>query len=119
MITSTNPYWWEVNFSSLGSTDSPSAVAFNFTLILSGLLLITLSSHLLDDITKLLKGLSTKAQNARVGLLKILFIFIGICMAGVGIFTYAEHPTLHNLSAYSMVLGFAIMIIGLKKLFHL
>lgn len=116
MITASNPYWWQVNFSSLGSTDSPSAVAFNFTLILSGLILITLSSHLLDDITKLLKGMSTKAQNVRVGLLKKLFIFIGVCMAGVGIFTYAEHPALHNLSAYSMVIGFAIIIIGLKKI---
>ncbi len=116
MITATNPLWWEVNFSSLGSTDSKSAVAFNFTLILSGLILITMSSHLIDDIHKLLGNMSERSENVRVNTLKILFIFIGICMACVGIFTYAEHPALHNLSAYSMVLGFAIIIIGLKKI---
>lgn len=116
MITATNPLWWEVNFSSLGSTDSKSAVAFNFTLILSGLILITMSSHLIDDIHKLLSNMSKRSENARVNILKVLFVLIGICMAGVGIFTYAEHPGLHNLSAYSMVLGFAIIIIGLKKI---
>lgn len=115
MITSSDPLWWEINFSSLGSLSGPSAKVFNFTLLLSGMVLITMSFHLLDDIKKLLSS-SVKSKNARINVLKVLFVFIGICMAGVGIFTYAQDPLMHNLSAYSMVLGFAIMIIGLKKI---
>lgn len=115
MITSSDPLWWEINFSSLGSLSGPSAKVFNFTLLLSGMVLITMSFHLLDDIKKLLSS-SVKSKNARINVLKVLFVFIGICMAGVGIFTYAQDPLMHNLSAYSMVLGFAVMIIGLKKI---
>jgi type IV secretory pathway VirB3-like protein len=74
-----------------------------------------MSFHLLDDIRKLLDS-SAKSKDARINTLKVLFVFIGICMAGVGIFTYAQDPLMHNLSAYSMVLGFAIIIIGLKKI---
>ncbi|MDQ5943908.1 MAG: hypothetical protein QG675_676 [Patescibacteria group bacterium] len=116
MITSSNPLWWQINFSSLGSIAGPSAKVFNFTLLLSGMVLITMSFHLLDDIRKLMISGSNKSKNARINILKGLFVFIGICMAGVGVFTYAENPLMHNLSAYSMVLGFAIIIIGLKKI---
>ncbi len=48
-----------------------------------------------------------------------MFVFIAICLAGVGIFPYyvdTYSAVLHNLSAYSMMLGFAILIIGIKKL---
>lgn len=116
MITSADPLWWQINFSSLGSLSGPSAKVFNFTLLLSGMVLITMSFHLLDDIRKLMSSDSDKSKTTRINILKGLFIFIGICMAGVGIFTYAEDPLMHNLSAYSMVLGFAIIIIGLKKI---
>ena len=116
MITSSDPLWWQINFSSLGSMTGPSAKVFNFTLLLSGMVLITMSFHLLDDIRKLMKSGSDKSKATRINMLKGLFVFIGICMAGVGIFTYAQDPLMHNLSAYSMVLGFAIIIIGLKKI---
>lgn len=113
MITATNPLWWQVNFSSLGSAGTPSSFAFNFTLILSGLLLITLSSHLLDDINKLLQV--SRNTTAKITTLKVLFALMGLCMAGVGLFTYAAHPVLHNLSAYTMVAIFAILILSMHK----
>lgn len=113
MLTAGNPQWWQENFSSLGSQTGISAIAFNFTLILSGFILITLCSHLLDDV-KHIK--SPKGKEPNIRLLKILFVFIGLCMAGVGFFPYADTPLMHNLSAYSMVLGFGVMIIGLKKI---
>ena len=116
MITSTDPLWWQINFSSLGSLTGPSAKVFNFTLLLSGMVLITMSFHLLDDIRKLMVSDSNISKSTRINILKGLFIFIGICMAGVGIFTYAKDPLMHNLSAYSMVMGFGIIIIGLKKI---
>lgn len=115
MITSTNPLWWQENFSSLGSNPSPSALAFNFTLILSGLILVCLSGYILNDIKSFMKA-TKESVNVRIRLLHGLFIFIGLCMAGVGFFPYYLHPLAHNFSAYSMVIGFAIMIFGLKKI---
>lgn len=117
MVTAANPLWWQENFSSLGSTDTASSVAFNFTLILSGLILITLSFHIIEDLHRFLTSNKPKQSTARrLNLLKLLFVFIGICMAGVGFFPYSEAPIMHNLSAYSMVLGFAVMIVALKKI---
>ena len=113
MLTAGNPAWWQENFSSLGSQSGVSAIAFNFTLILSGLILIALSSHLLNDLEKQKFTNSTKPK---IRLLKGLFIFIGICMAGVGLFPYSDAPLMHNVSAYSMVFGFGVMIVGLKKI---
>lgn len=113
MLTAGNPLWWQENFSSLGSETGISAIAFNFTLILSGFILIVLSSHLLDDLKRIK---SPAGQHPNIRLLKILFIFIGLCMAGVGFFPYAEAPLMHNFSAYAMVLGFGVMIVGLKKI---
>lgn len=113
MITATNPLWWQINFSSLGSAGTPSSFAFNFTLILSGLLLITLSSHLLEDIHML--AVAKPHNQMKTRFLKVCFILIGVSMAGVGVFTYAAHPALHNLSAYTMVAIFAVLVICIHK----
>jgi hypothetical membrane protein len=113
MITSQNPYWWEQNFSSLGTSSSFSSLAFNYTLILSGFLMICMSQHLFADL-QAITGHRRGQINANV--IRALFVFIAICLAGVGLFPYSQHPALHNLSAYSMVLGFATLIIGLRWL---
>lgn len=112
MITSQNPYWWQENFSSLGTTDSVSSLAFNYTLILSGLLMVCMSQHLFADLN-LLTGTS-KQQKINANWIRALFVFIALCLAGVGFFPYNQQPQLHNFSAYSMAFGFAALVVGLR-----
>lgn len=115
MATSQNPYWWQVNFSSLGTTGSASALAFNITLILSGLLLLCLTDYLLNNLEIIMQGNKSGAK-FRTNAIRYLFIFISLCLMGVGLFPWNIHPFLHNFSAYSLVLGFGVLIISLKWL---
>lgn len=115
MATAQNPYWWQINFSSLGTTGNVSAYAFNITLVLSGLLLLCLTDYLLSDLQLIVHG--TKAAVAyRTEAVKVMFIFISLCLAGVGLFPWDIHPLLHTGSAYLLVVGFATMVIALKWL---
>lgn len=115
MATAQNPYWWQINFSSLGTTGTVSAYAFNVTLVLSGLLLLCLTDHLLNDLHVIIRG-KKRATAAKTQIIKLLFIFISLCLAGVGLFPWDIHPLLHTSSAYLLVVGFATMIIGLRWL---
>lgn len=118
MATSINPLWWEVNFSSLGATHTFSAKVFNATLILSAVLMICMSLHLFQDLKLLVSG-NKKFAQTKANFVKGMFIFIAICLAGVGLFPFyvdTFSAVLHNLSAYSMMLGFAILIIGIRYL---
>lgn len=115
MATAQNPLWWQVNFSSLGTTSTLSSFTFNVTLVLSGLLLLCLTDHLLADLQIIIKG-KKQATEIRIHILKALFIFISLCLAGVGLFPWDIHPFLHTTSAYLLVVGFSAIIIGLRWL---
>ena len=115
MITAQNPLWWEINFSSLGTSSSLSSATFNVTLILSGLLLLSLTDYLLNDLGIIVSGQKQTALT-RTALIKGLFIFISLSLAGVGLFPWNRYPLLHNACAYLLVVGFTIIIVGLRWL---
>lgn len=115
MATSQDPYWWQINFSSLGTTSSFSSLAFNITLILAGLLLLSLTDHLLADLAIIIKGKKSSIK-ARIQAIKFLFIFISLSLAGVGLFPWNKYPLLHDSSAYLLVVVFSVIIIGLRWL---
>ncbi len=115
MTSSPNRYWWEINFSSLGTTSTASAYAFNVTLVLSGLLLLCLTDFLLQDLQKIIKG-SASSKKRRTQIVKYLFVLISLSLAGVGLFPWDIHPLLHTGSAYLLIIWFAGMILGLRWL---
>ncbi len=115
MATSQNPQWWEINFSSLGTSNNLSAYSFNITLVLSGLLLLCLTDHLLQDLEIILKG-ANNTISRKISIIKILFISLSLSFAGVGLFPWDIHPTLHTSSAYLLVIFFTILIASLKYL---
>jgi hypothetical membrane protein len=115
MATAQNPLWWQINFSSLGTSGTLSSATFNVTLVLSGLLLLCLTDHLLADLQTIIRG-AKNAANMKIKILKFLFIFISLCLAGVGLFPWDIHPLLHTTSAYLLVVGFSTIIIGLHWL---
>jgi hypothetical protein len=114
MVTNGQADWWQVHFSYLGMAQSEAAKAFNFTLIFSGLVMLSLTENLFNALAPAFEGGESKM---RFNVIKGAFVFIAIALACVGIFPFVEgsiKATLHNASAYGMVLGFLFLISTLR-----
>ena len=49
-LTSQDPQWWQAHFSALGAASDASGITFNFTLILTGVVLTTLADFLREAV---------------------------------------------------------------------
>lgn len=112
MITANDPYWWQLHFSSLGAGGTGSAVAFNLTLIVAGLVIICLADFIAADFGRL----SGTSKPARVNTIRIMLTIIGLMLAGVGLFKYDQYPQLHFYSAAGMAFLFLAMMAALPRL---
>ena len=115
MLTASDPYWWDIHFSSLGASGGVSGYAFNATLIIAGLVIVALTSYIIEDFQRLLKA-DTAADRYRVRALQVLLSGIGVALAGVGIFVCDAFPVAHNIAAGGMAVLFIIMVVGLPWL---
>lgn len=116
MVTADDPHWWERHFSALGaySSGGVSSYTFNLTLIIAGLVIVSLVEYISSDFAKLRhKGrLSAALRRHTIGATLAL---VGVFLACVGIFPYDTQPLLHNVSAG----GMAILFVGLVMLLPL
>lgn len=114
MLTNGQADWWQVHFSYLGMAQSEAARAFNFTLIFSGLVILSLTETIVNTLAPALNKHHTEMK---MRVIKGAFIFIAFALAGVGLFPYVEgtiNATLHNWSATALVIGFLFLIGTLK-----
>lgn len=116
MITAGKTQWWQINFSALGTASIPpiSSYTFNVTMIISGLLLISLSSHLISEIPETITG--TKNRDRKIGIMEFTIILIGLSMASIGALPYDRFPRLHDTLAYYMAFVFLALVFSLKYL---
>lgn len=113
MVTNNQADWWQINFSYLGSVSSSNPLAFNLTLIISSLVMISLTEYIFSR----LGGKQVKVDN--LNYLKWLFVAVALALGGVGLFPYTPDTilaTLHNLSAGLLVVGILTMIGTLRWL---
>lgn len=110
MLTSGQPDWWQFNFSYLGTQHVENAMYFNFTLIFSGLTMLTLVDYLFTSLD------ASFTHNRRLFALRILFSMLAITLGGVGLFP--NNPgwthTVHDYFAQTLVVIILLMIIGIK-----
>jgi hypothetical protein len=116
MITAGNNDWWQINFSALGTASTPpiASSTFNITMIISGLLLISLTSHLISEIPASITG--TKKRDRKIGIMEIILVLIGLSMASIGALPYDRFPVAHDTLAYYMAFAFLVLILSLKYL---
>lgn len=100
-ILNPNPQWWEQSISYLGMNQYVSAKVLNLSLILSGSLLVVLSSFFYRrfDILHSKKMLTDRGLK----FLKFAFVAAPIGLACVGIFPYMDEAPrmyIHNFSAF-------------------
>lgn len=110
MLTAHDPNWWHYNFSALGAGEGVSGEAFNWTLIIAGMIAVSLASFLALDL-KVLKGSGILSPKTRAMVIRVCLSGIGIFLAFVGIFVVSAYPVLHVLSATGMTVIFGAMII--------
>jgi hypothetical membrane protein len=88
-----------------------SANLFNISLIIAGLLVTTFSLYLQRDIRALVDlGVLKYRWSARS--ISVLFIIMGLMLAGVGLFPLTVSVTLHNLCAAGMAVAFFLLLLS-------
>lgn len=112
MLMNGNEYWWQNNFSFLGTTDAINRWQFNITLIVSGLLLIILINTLFTELYKKF-GFQKKMI-----VLNVLLTLVAINLGSVGLFPYSEGRigNLHNFVAQNLVLLILVLNLSIRWL---
>ncbi|MFK4926732.1 DUF998 domain-containing protein [Lactococcus garvieae] len=111
MATNGKNAWWQYNFSFLGTGEAKNQWQFNFTMIFSALMLLTITDYLFMDFQK------SDLYNFKVKIVQAFYYIIALFIAGVGIFPAQSWTmTFHNASAYGIVLCIIILIVLSKYL---
>jgi hypothetical membrane protein len=115
IVTAPDPEWWRKNFSALGTFDGFSGLIFNFTLIVTGAVIVTLADYITADLREWAVG-QPRGASARVSLVGAGIAAIGLCLTGVGAFPADRMPMLHGVVAIAMVVFFGVLALGLPWL---
>lgn len=115
-LNASDPVWWQVHFSSLGAAGDFSGITFNFTLVLTGLVLTTLADYLTHDLS--LWAERRQISERRVEIIRFGFVLLGIMLALVGLIPVNVNFTAHNSVAYGMVAVFAALLVAIPLLFR-
>ncbi|MFC8799845.1 hypothetical protein ACFT2C_19085 [Promicromonospora sp. NPDC057138] len=111
MLSATDPYWWQENLSALGMTDDISAMAFNLTLIIAGVMVTTIAHY-----TTAYLPHSTPMEVRGRTLVRTALVLIGVLLACVGIFPVDDFLAAHNTAAIGMVIIYVTMVVSLRRL---
>lgn len=107
MLSASNPHWWRFNLSALGMTNDNSALTFNLTLVVAGLMITTLTRY----ITRALPG----ASAGGVARLRVFLVLMGVLLAFVGLFPVDVFFWVHTLSASGMGVVFCILALRVSS----
>ncbi|CAN7157759.1 hypothetical protein LJR045_000161 [Microbacterium sp. LjRoot45] len=108
MVTTSDPQWWELHFSQLGTFGDLSSFLFNGTLVAGGLLVTTFTLFVDRDLRAVGDGGSVPARRA----VTTALVVMGVMLACVGIFPVDVNLLLHNLSASGMALMYLVLLAG-------
>lgn len=108
MLAASDPHWWQDNLSALGMSTNVSAMAFNGTLVIAGIMVTTISRYATAGLP-----VDTHAQRRGRRVVRGGLILLGVFLACVGIFPVDEFFVLHNTVATGMAVVFAIVVVGL------
>ena len=114
-VTTPDPDWWKLHFSHLGSFEgSISSWIFNGTLIAGGLLVTTFGVYVAHDMHALVDRGILKRDNAP-RIVSVVFVVMGIMLAGVGLVPVDVNLLIHNLSATGMAIVFLGLLVSAPR----
>ncbi|SDO39570.1 hypothetical membrane protein [Microbacterium sp. ru370.1] len=115
IATTTDPLWWQLHFSQLGTFGDLSSAFFNTTLKVSGSIVVFFAFCVRRDVRRLGRG------PVRRGAATVAFVclnVVGVNLALVGCIPLNTDKDLHDRVAGSMVLGFLALLLTAPFLFH-
>lgn len=115
IATTTNPQWWRLHFSALGTYGDASAMFFNGTLILGGSAVLLFARAAARQL-RLLEGTHVRRGTALTA--RILFSVVGANLALVGCVPLTTNGFVHDRVAAAMVLGFAGLLLTSPFMMH-
>lgn len=107
MLTADDPQWWQANLSALGMTHDLSALSFNVTLIVSGVIVTTIARFGTATLP-----VASPAARRRRAVVRTLFVLVGVLLAGVGLFPVDRFFLLHNTVATGTAVAFTVLALG-------
>jgi len=109
-VTTSDPEWWKVHFSQLGTYGDVSSWMFNATLVVAGLLVTTFAVYISHDMNALVNAgrLTNKASPRMVS---GLFVAMGVMLAGVGVFPVDLYFGMHTACASGVAVAFLVLLI--------
>lgn len=111
MLNASDPHWWQDNLSALGMTSNESALAFNMTLIVSGILVTTIGRYATDGLP-----VDEPGRRRNRSIVRTALVLIGILLACVALFPVDQFFLVHNSVATGMAVVYAGLILALPKL---
>ena len=107
MLTASDPHWWHDNLSALGMPEDVSSLAFNLTIIVSGVLVTTIARLAT-------RGIPDDRPHG-VRNVRICLIVVGVFLMCVGLFPVEDFFLLHTGCASGMVGVFAVVVVMLPR----
>ncbi|MCC2593030.1 hypothetical protein LKO27_06335 [Tessaracoccus sp. OS52] len=108
--------WWQHHFSALGAAADASGVVFNFTLILTGVVLTTVADFLTHDLSVWAEREGERRW--KVTFVRLSLIALGALLAGVGLVPVSLSLFWHNLVTYALIGVFVLALLGAPLLFR-
>lgn len=110
MLSASDEQWWKLHLSSLGVTDDVSALTFNVTLIIGGIIVTTVAHFG----TATIPAADARAARGR-RIVRYALTIMGLLLCGVGLFPVDRFLAVHNLCATGMVVVFVAMVLSLRR----
>lgn len=108
-VNTSNEFWWRVHFSQLGMTPGLAGFAFNYTLALTGLVMMTMADFLTHDMQRWLDATDQgrwKSHVVRSGI-----VTMGAMLSGIGLIPVTLSHRGHLIATYGAVLSFMLLAV--------
>ena len=115
IISTTDPQWWRLHFSRLGTFRDSSGAAFNVTLIVGGSL-VALFAHAVGR--ELRRHERRHVRRGAAMTARILLTGVGVNLALVGCVPLNVNQFVHDHVAAGMVVSFALLLVASPVLMH-
>jgi hypothetical membrane protein len=115
IITTTDPVWWHLHFSRLGTFKNGSAAFFNGSLIAGGALTVVYAGAAAREIRALAPG---RVRRGAARTTRIMYSIMGVNLSLVGCIPLNLNGFVHDRVAGAMVLGFVGLLLTSPFLLH-